>query len=70
MTRLTTLLLAAATLFAGGPTRGFTGVITDSMCIANHKMMRISPDPRCVVECVKAAASTFRELESLTGRAG
>jgi hypothetical protein len=23
-----------------------------------------------VVECVKAAASTFRELESLTGRAG
>ncbi len=53
----TTLLLAAAALFAGGPTRSFTGVITDSMCLANHKMMRISPDPKCIVECVRASRS-------------
>jgi hypothetical protein len=57
MTRLTTLLIAAATLFAGGPSRSFTGVITDSMCIANHKMMHISPDARCILECVKAGRS-------------
>lgn len=57
MTKLTILLIAAATLFAGGPSRSFTGVITDSMCIANHKMMRISPDSKCIVECVKASRS-------------
>jgi hypothetical protein len=55
MTKLTILLIATATLFAGGPSRSFTGVITDSMCVANHNMMHISPDPKCVVECVKAS---------------
>ena len=54
MTKLTLLLIAAATLFAGGPSRSFTGVITDSMCVANHKMMHVSPDAKCIVECVKA----------------
>jgi hypothetical protein len=39
-------LLISATLF--------TGVITDSMCVTNHKMMHVSPDTKCVVECVKA----------------
>ncbi|SPE43078.1 conserved exported hypothetical protein [Candidatus Sulfopaludibacter sp. SbA3] len=55
MTKSILLLIAAATLFAGGPARSFTGVITDSMCVANHKMMHISPDPKCIGECVKAS---------------
>ena len=55
MTKLTIILIAAATLIAGAPSRSFTGVITDSMCVANHKMMRVSPDARCVAECVKAS---------------
>ncbi|MDR3698967.1 MAG: hypothetical protein P4L56_04985 [Candidatus Sulfopaludibacter sp.] len=57
MTKPPILLIAAATLFAGGPSRSFTGVITDSMCIANHKMMHISPDSKCILECVKASRS-------------
>ncbi|HWC96076.1 MAG TPA: DUF5818 domain-containing protein [Candidatus Sulfopaludibacter sp.] len=57
MTKVTVLLLAAATLFAGGTSRSFTGVITDSMCGANHKMMRVTPDAKCVTECVKTSRS-------------
>lgn len=29
------------------------GVITDTMCGANHAPMKASPDSRCVLECVK-----------------
>lgn len=35
----------------------FTGVITDSMCGSNHTHMGISPDEKCVRECVKADKS-------------
>jgi len=54
MTKSILLFVAAATLFAGNPSRSYTGVITDSMCVANHKMMHVSPDTKCVLECVKA----------------
>lgn len=47
-------LLAAATLFAGGTPRKFTGIVTDSMCGANHSMMHVTPDAKCVRDCVKA----------------
>ena len=57
MTKLMTLLMAAATVFAGGAPRSFSGLITDSMCIANHKMMHISPDSKCIVDCVKSSKS-------------
>ena len=57
MNRLSFLLLAAATLFAGGVPQTFTGTITDSMCGANHAMMHVSPDARCVRECVKSGKS-------------
>ena len=30
----------------------FTGTITDSMCVMNHKMMNITPDSKCARECV------------------
>lgn len=29
------------------------GVVTDTMCGANHAPMKISPDSKCVLECVK-----------------
>lgn len=31
----------------------YTGTITDSMCVMNHKMMSITPDAKCARECVK-----------------
>lgn len=29
------------------------GVVTDTMCGANHAPMKVSPDSKCVLECVK-----------------
>jgi hypothetical protein len=52
MTKLSSLLIAGA-LVAGAATRTFTGVITDSMCGGGHAMMKVSPDAKCVRECVK-----------------
>jgi hypothetical protein len=54
MKDLTLVLFAAATLLAGGSSQTFTGTITDSMCVANHAMMQVSPDAKCVRECAKA----------------
>lgn len=41
-------LLSAAT---------FTGTITDSMCRNDHKAMNVSPDAKCVRDCVQGGAS-------------
>jgi hypothetical protein len=30
----------------------YVGVITDTMCAANHKPMNVAPDGECVRECV------------------
>lgn len=50
------LLLVVAALM---PAETFIGVITDSMCGLNHKMMSISPDAKCVRECIKGHASKY-----------
>ena len=42
--------LAAATLQQA---QTFTGVITDTMCVKDHAMMKISPTDKCVRDCVK-----------------
>jgi hypothetical protein len=53
MRKLTlTGLLAGGLTLAGAPAT-FTGVITDTMCGADHKAMGISPDSKCVRECVR-----------------
>jgi uncharacterized protein DUF5818 len=31
----------------------YVGVITDTMCATNHKPMNVSPDAKCVKECVR-----------------
>jgi hypothetical protein len=53
MKKLSLVLFAAATSFAGGSPQTFTGTITDSMCVADHAMMHVTPDAKCVRECVK-----------------
>jgi hypothetical protein len=49
------LLIAAACLAADAP-KTFTGVITDEMCGNDHKMMNVTPDSKCVTECIKAGS--------------
>ena len=46
------LFAGALIAVAAGP-RTFTGVITDSMCGKDHAMMKVTPDSKCVTECVK-----------------
>lgn len=55
MKTISTLLLAAG-LLAAAETRVFVGVITDTMCGADHKHMGVSPDEKCLRECVKHGA--------------
>lgn len=47
------MLIAAGLSMAANKTATFTGVITDSMCKKDHAMMKISPDSKCVQDCVK-----------------
>ena len=56
---ITIVLFAAAALLAfaaAEKSQTFTGVITDSMCVGNHAMMHITPDDKCVRECVRAGS--------------
>jgi hypothetical protein len=46
------MTLMAASLMAAPQT--YTGVITDTMCGADHSHMGISPEEKCVRECVKS----------------
>jgi hypothetical protein len=48
-----TLLLASVAAFS--QERTFTGVITDSMCGADHTKMKITPDSKCIHECVHSS---------------
>src|ERR1019366_1839756 len=50
--------LFAGALMASAAPQTFTGVITDTMCGNDHAMMKVSPDSKCVVECVKGDKNT------------
>jgi hypothetical protein len=52
MRTLIAVVFSAGLLAAAG-TQTFSGVITDTMCGANHKPMNVTPDSKCVLECVK-----------------
>ena len=56
MYRKALLLLAATVCLAAEAPKSFTGVITDEMCGNDHKMMNVSPDSKCVTDCVKAGS--------------
>src|ERR1700704_4662592 len=54
MKKTIAIAIAAAALMFGAGKQTFTGVITDNMCDnGDHKDMKMGPDPKCVVECVK-----------------
>jgi len=55
MKRLAGLILGTALVVAAA-THTFTGVVTDTMCGANHSMMNVKPDSKCVRECVKTGS--------------
>jgi hypothetical protein len=55
MKKTTTLLFAGAlALAAAGQPKTYTGIVTDTMCGADHAHMNIQPVEKCVRECVKA----------------
>jgi hypothetical protein len=47
---------AAALLVSAPAKRTFTVIVTDKMCGADHSMMNVKPDAKCVRECVKAGS--------------
>ena len=53
MIKLASILMAAALIAAAGAPQTFTGIITDSMCGKDHAAMKVAPDAKCIVECVK-----------------
>ena len=53
MKEIAIFLTGAALLMAAGEKKTFTGVISDQMCGADHAMMNVKPDSKCVTECVK-----------------
>jgi hypothetical protein len=57
MTKLASILFAGALMASAAP-QTFTGVITDTMCGKDHAMMKVTPDAKCVEECVKHDKST------------
>lgn len=52
MKKVVSVLFAGA-LLAGAASQTFTGVITDSMCGKDHSAMKVTPDSKCVIECVR-----------------
>ena len=57
---IVTLIMAATAAFAAGPAQTFTGVITDSMCGKSHRAMGVTPDSKCVRDCVRADPSRYK----------
>jgi hypothetical protein len=53
MIKLLSILIPAALIAAAGTPQTFTGIITDSMCGKDHAAMKVAPDAKCIVECVK-----------------
>ena len=54
MKKTVAVLIASAALVAASQT--FTGVISDSMCGADHQGMHMGSDSKCASECVRMGA--------------
>jgi hypothetical protein len=52
------LTLSGPGMFADGP-KTYVGVITDTMCANDHAAMKVTPDSRCVKDCV-GDAKTYK----------
>jgi hypothetical protein len=61
--RITAVFTLAVTLMApaafGESPRTYVGVITDTMCNTDHKPMNVSPESKCVRDCV-GDAKTYK----------
>jgi hypothetical protein len=53
MKNLFAALFATTALAAAAGQQTFVGVITDTMCGADHKAMNVSPESKCVRDCVR-----------------
>ena len=51
-TALTLIVTCAVPSFARG-SKTYVGVISDTMCAGDHAPMKVTPDARCVKECVQ-----------------
>jgi hypothetical protein len=51
--KIISFIFAGALIVSAESQNTFTGVITDSMCGKDHAMMKVTPDSKCVLECVK-----------------
>jgi hypothetical protein len=56
MNKAIIFLFSAMLCAAADDPKTFTGAITDEMCGSDHKMMNVTPDSKCVTECVKAGS--------------
>jgi hypothetical protein len=56
MKTLATLMIGAGLMLGAAAKQTYTGVITDTMCGADHKQMGVTPESKCVRECVKAGS--------------
>lgn len=60
MKTLTLAIFATGLLFAQGAPKIYTGVITDTMCGANHAAMGVTPNEKCVRDCVKTGNGQWK----------
>ena len=67
LARNVTLLVALSTPVAAAPTATHVGTVTDSMCNTDHQAMKVSPDSKCVRDCV-GDTSTFKYALSVGTR--
>lgn len=49
---LTLIAMSTVLSFAEG-SKTYVGVITDTMCAGDHAAMKVTPDAKCVQECVR-----------------
>ena len=49
---LTLIVMSAVLSFAEG-SKIYVGVITDTMCVGDHAAMKVTPDAKCVKDCVR-----------------
>ncbi len=53
MKRLLAVFFSAAALVPASDQQTFVGVITDTMCGADHKAMNVRPESKCVKDCIR-----------------
>ena len=47
-----TLIVTCTVLSSAEGSKTYIGVITDTMCVRDHRGMKVTPDAKCVTDCV------------------